>query len=342
MGSIFESCKSSFDCCNDDNQGYIPIIPPERTKTVDTVYTEFTEIEEDDPNENIIVKHQSPWEIYEELEEIGRGTYGIVKKVRLISDHQMIRAMKIISEENDLQGKGASSIDEIKIVKKLDHINIMKVYEWFFDGSNYYIVSDFCDQGHLLNKLEKLGHMNEIVVKYLMKQIFNAVTYMHSKNILHGDIKLENILLYKTSNRGKEIKFTVINYDLNTNKTLAEDINENFGKNQASPQSNKYVEDLMGYQIKLIDFGCSKYFKKKNKRRKLNDIIGTCIYCSPEVVDNLYDERSDEWSCGVLMYILLSGVAPFTGDTEEEIFEKIKKCQYDVTPAPFKKVSKNC
>jgi calcium-dependent protein kinase len=42
------------------------------------------------------------------------------------------------------------------------------------------------------------------------------------------------------------------------------------------------------------------------------------------------------------MYILLSGVPPFFGETEEEIFEKIKKCKYDFTPAPFKKVSKNC
>jgi calcium-dependent protein kinase len=100
---------------------------------------------------------------------------------------------------------------------------------------------------------------------------------------------------------------------------------------------------MMNYEIKLIDFGCSKYFVRRNKKKKkLRGIIGTSIYCSPEVVDNLYDERSDEWSCGVLMYILLSGVPPFFGDTEEEIFEKIKKCKYDFTPAPFKKVSKNC
>ena len=101
---------------------------------------------------------------------------------------------------------------------------------------------------------------------------------------------------------------------------------------------------MMNYEVKLIDFGCSKYFvkKKTKKKKKLRGIIGTSIYCSPEVVDNLYDERSDEWSCGVLMYILLSGVPPFFGETEEEIFEKVKKCKYDFTPAPFKKVSKNC
>ena len=42
------------------------------------------------------------------------------------------------------------------------------------------------------------------------------------------------------------------------------------------------------------------------------------------------------------MYILLGGIPPFYGDTEEEIFDKIKKCKYDFSPLPFKKVSKNC
>ena len=174
-----------------------------------------------------------------------------------------------------------------------------------------------------------------------MDQIFNAVAYLHSKNILHGDIKLENILLNKITKRGGR-RFTNINQDFNSNQELTEDINKNFGKKRTSNKSNNYIKDMMNYEIKLIDFGCSKYFVKKKKKKKLRGIIGTSIYCSPEVVDNLYDERCDEWSCGVLMYILLSGVPPFFGETEEEIFEKIKKCKYDFTPPPFKKVSKNC
>ena len=43
----------------------------------------------------------------------------------------------------------------------------------------------------------------------------------------------------------------------------------------------------MNYEAKLIDFGYSKYFVKKDKKKKLDVIIGTGIYCSPEVVDNL-------------------------------------------------------
>ena len=59
------------------------------------------------------------------------------------------------------------------------------------------------------------------------------------------------------------------------------------------------------------------------------------MYCSPEVIDDLYDEKCDEWSCGVLMYILLCGEPPFQDEIEEEIFKKVKKCEYDFSPPQF-------
>ena len=99
---------------------------------------------------------------------------------------------------------------------------------------------------------------------------------------------------------------------------------------------------MLNYEIKLIDFGCSKYFVKKNKLRSLSGVIGSPLYCSPEVVDDLYDELSDEWSCGVLMYILLSGEAPFKGTTEEELFKEIKKCKYNFDLVEFNEVSSAC
>ena len=359
MGIMIDSCKRTMNCCGDnDDDGYVErkytrkISSDQESEEEDiTEYEpkkeEIKQVTTDISNMKIkannlfMERHQSPWQFYEELEEMGSGMYGVVKKVRLKRNPEIERAMKIIPEENVVQGEGASLIDEIEILKDLEHPNIMKVYECFVDNNNYYIVSELCDQGHLLSKMEKLEKMDQIVVKYLMDQILNAVAYLHSKNILHGDIKLENVLLNKIKKRGGR-RFTNITQEFNSNQELTEDINKNFGKRQTSEKSNNYIKDMINYEVKLIDFGCSKYFVKRNKKKKLRGIIGTSIYCSPEVVDNLYDERSDEWSCGVLMYILLSGVPPFFGETEEEIFEKIKKCKYDFTPAPFKKVSKNC
>ena len=274
----------------------------------------------------------SPYKKYEELSILGEGTYGLVKKVCLINNKKTIRAMKIISKKNILKGQSNKLFEEIEILRRLEHPNIMKIYEYFIDDKNIYIITEFCDQGDLLGKMKKLYSMSELVVKYLMSQILDALAYLHDNRVFHGDIKLENIMLYKTS-RKKIKRFTVINKDLNS------DVNLQNKLDNVSGQTSDYVEDMSNYEIKLIDFGCSKYLTKK-KNNVLSGIVGTSMYCSPEVIDNSYDEKSDEWSCGVLMYILLYGDTPFAGNTEEEIFENIKN--YNIDFDKLENVSENC
>ena len=283
----------------------------------------------------------NPFDIYTELEELGEGAYGVVKKVCLKDNPETVRAMKIISKENIEEGQSQKLLDEIKILKKLEHPNIMKIFEYFDDSTNIYIVSELCDQGDLLGKMEKLGSMSELVVKFLMGQILNAVYYLHDNGIFHGDIKLENIMLYKTSKR-KGRRFTYINKELNSSFLLQKDI-EGFYKGESKDirSSKLFVEDMTNYEVKIIDFGCSK-FLQKGRKNKLKGIVGTSIYCSPEVIDNLYDEKSDEWSCGILMYILLCGEPPFIGETEEEIFANVKKGYIDFSKTKFNNVSENC
>jgi calcium-dependent protein kinase len=291
---------------------------------------------------NLFFEHFSnPWTTYVELCDIGEGAYGSVKKVCLKNDPETIRAMKIIPKENIIEKEdGTKLVDEIEILKNLEHPNIMKIFECFNDKDNVYIISEFCDQGDLLGKMDKLGTLNQIVVKQLMDQILNAIAYLHTNRIFHGDIKLENVMLYKTSMRESR-RFSRINKDLNKNKQLEKDIEKSFNKKFTSKRSFNYIEDMNDYEVKLIDFGCSKYLVKK-KDNKLSGIVGTSIYCSPEVIDDLYDEKSDEWACGVLMYILICGEPPFQGETEEEIFANVKKGKYSFHQKEFHDVSESC
>ena len=283
----------------------------------------------------------NPFDIYEELEELGEGAYGVVKKVCLKENPETIRAMKIIPKENIMEGQSQKLLDEIQILRKLEHPNIMKIYEYFNDSKNIYIVSELCDQGDLLGKMIKLGSMSEVVVKFLMGQILNAVSYLHDNRVFHGDIKLENVMLYKTSKKQGR-RFTKLNKDLNSSYKLQQDIENLYkDKTQKLRSSIVFVEDMTDYEVKLIDFGCSKFLQKK-KNNKMSGIVGTSIYCSPEVIEDLYDERSDEWSCGVLMYILLCGEPPFQGETEEEIFANVKKGYIDFSKSKFNNVSENC
>ena len=55
----------------------------------------------------------------------------------------------------------------------------MKIYECFEDKQNIYIISEFCDEGDLFGKVEKMHYLNEIVVKFLMGQILNYIAYLH-------------------------------------------------------------------------------------------------------------------------------------------------------------------
>ena len=355
MGQIIESCR--LDCWanenNENKNGSIASNSGSEEEDNQLAEIEFsryyakktpeTSIEFPVKVKNLFFEHFSnPWSKYTELSIIGEGAYGMVKKVCLKNNPETIRAMKIIPKVNIIESGNANQfIDEIEILKNLEHPNIMKIFECFNDKDNVYIVSEYCDEGDLLGKLEKLGSLNQIVVKFLMDQILNAIAYLHENKIFHGDIKLENVMLYKTSLRESR-RFSRINKDLNKNKKLQKDIEKSFNKKSfVSKKSFNYIEDMNDYEVKLIDFGCGKHLIKK-KDNKFSGIVGTSIYCSPEVIDNLYDENSDEWSCGILMYIMLCGEPPFQGETEEEIFANIKKGKYSFSQEQFSKVSYNC
>lgn len=73
-------------------------------------------------------------------------------------------------------------------------------------------------------------------------------------------------------------------------------------------------------QVKIIDFGISVV---KEANVYIEESIGTPYYIAPEVWKKKYDEKWDEWSCGVILYILLSGTPPFNAPTDAEMKKKI-------------------
>ena len=88
--------------------------------------------------------------------------------------------------------------------------------------------------------------------------------------------------------------------------------------------------------IKICDFGTSKMFEKGTVQRKL---VGSSYYIAPEVLKKHYDEKCDIWSCGVILYILLSARPPFGGESDSEIMEKVSKGKYDLKSPPFDTIS---
>ena len=387
-------------------------------------------------NTQKIIRQQmgDPYTYYEIIKQLGHGTFGKVFKVK----HKItnsIRAMKVIPKNNLKYGfTDKDIIHEIKILKALEHPSIIKLYEFYIWEDNYYLINEYCTDGDLCEKITKLKFFPEFIVKIIMIKIFNAVWYLNSKGIIHGDLKLENIMidsylnkglnnithnafmasimhdirefkedfLYdnflkkvtSTINRNKEVRNDVINLKQNKNiltenqkpkkptesenkikkliklrsnsfdiiksnrkKFNLDNINNNDNKDnnikdeitgrlkRAYTKKDRHHVDfkkmkIKNFEIKLIDFGCSKIFTKFKKN--FADTIGTLVYCSPEILLNNYNEKVDIWACGVIMYVLLSGVFPFYGKSQEEITKKIIKGKFEFEDKYFKKISENC
>lgn len=77
--------------------------------------------------------------------------------------------------------------------------------------------------------------------------------------------------------------------------------------------------------IKIIDFGAALFI---SPNVKISETLGTPYYIAPEVLTGSYDEKCDVWSIGVILFILLSGCAPFNGKNDDEIMNRVKKGEY--------------
>jgi calcium-dependent protein kinase len=129
---------------------------------------------------------------YSIMGDLGHGSYGSVKKVK----HKQLgeeRAMKIV------QKKSESSQNEIEILKKISHPNIISIYEIFEDSKNYYIMTELMSGGELFEVITNQGSFSEIDAAKIIKQILNSINYLHNKNIVHRDLKPENILMNNKS-----------------------------------------------------------------------------------------------------------------------------------------------
>lgn len=103
----------------------------------------------------------------------------------------------------------------------MDHPNIIKLYDIYDDESNFYVVTELCEGGNLLNFINS-EKISENTMRNVMLQLLSAVRYMHSFKILHRDIKLENIVLVKKLiNQDEKMQIKLIDFGIsvNLNKT---------------------------------------------------------------------------------------------------------------------------
>ena len=226
----------------------------------------------------------NPLSEYTVIKELGEGFFS---KVFLIKHNitGAIRAMKKIKKSvnyNKRKSNEAEVINEVGILIKMDHPNIVKLFEFYQNENYYFLIMEYCCGGELFYKITEKNKIFEIQAAYIMYQILSAVNYCHKMKIIHRDIKPENVLIKKD-------------------------------------------EDGF-FRVKICDFGTSQIFHIGEIQTKF---VGSAFYLAPEVIKKKYNSKCDLWSCGVIMYELLTKKIPFYGQTNDQIFLRILSGEYN-------------
>ena len=179
-------------------------------------------------NNDVIVSGNeiNPETIYIKTKMLGSGAFG---EVWLAHHKDLDRdfAMKIIKKRKNRRNDEKEILNEIEILKKLDHPKILKVVDFYSTLKKYYIITEYCHEGELFNEIIKVGKFDEGQAAFIINQILKAITYCHKMNIIHRDIKPENIMI---TNREKNGCLQVKLIDFGTAKIF-----------EKGHQENKYV-----------------------------------------------------------------------------------------------------
>ena len=157
------------------------------------------------------------------------------------------------------------------------HQNIIEFYDSGEDSSWMWIAMELAEGGDLFDKIEADSGVSQDIAHVYFTQLINAVGYMHSKGVGHRDLKPENILLSADGD------------------------------------------------LKLADFGMATLFEYGGKKKMAVTLCGSPPYVAPEVLTcgaldgkakGYSADRSDIWSCGVVLFVLLAGNTPWSKPVE--------------------------
>jgi len=138
---------------------------------------------------------------YKVLNQAGAGAFGVVWKT-MSPDDGKLYAVKEIPKAKMTKQLLENLIREVNISQKLDHKNMIKCFTTMESKNNYYIVFEYCEGGDLSKYLQEVKKLSLPEALHIMRQIRDAYKYLLSENILHRDIKLDNILI---SDRSKMV-----------------------------------------------------------------------------------------------------------------------------------------
>ena len=238
---------------------------------------------------------------------LGKGSFGEVFLTVKENGTELYATKRMNRAEYEKPQNYKRLANEISILQRVKHPNIVKLIELKKTKSHIYIVTEFCNGGSLYENLNKYLKTNkkpftEEIVQYLMRQILSAINYLHKNKIIHRDLKLDNILT-------------------------------NF-----PTENDKINNNMLSAQVKIIDFGFATRLKSSHQNLT-NTILGTPSNMEPHMLRNMeknqpsiqgYDEKVDIWSLGTLCYEMMVGNLTFFGRNMDELYKKVKIGNYKI------------
>ena len=224
--------------------------------------------------------------------KLGSGSFGTVYRAERIRDNTTY-VIKTISIGELSLDEQMDAINEVKLLASVESPHVVKYFDSFVESDTLYIVMEFCDRGDLKQLLKRKKNKNENALEStrtwsLFLQICLGLYDIHRQKVLHRDMKTANVFLSKPGNNGGNKK---------------------------------------NYLVKIGDLGVAKLLGTSTAFA--NTVVGTPYYLSPELCeDKPYNDKSDVWALGVILYECLTLRHPFEARNQCALILKIIKGKF--------------
>jgi tetratricopeptide (TPR) repeat protein/tRNA A-37 threonylcarbamoyl transferase component Bud32 len=241
---------------------------------------------------------------YEVLGELGRGGMGVVYKARQLVLNRVVALKMILSAEHARPQEVARLLREAEAAARLQHPNIVQIYEVGQQDGRPFLALEYADGGSLDQQTAGQPQSPRAAAE-LVETLARAVHHAHQKGITHRDLKPANVLLQRAEGRGPP-----------------------------EPEAGA-LGRLRSAIPKITDFGLAKQLDGAASLTPSGVTIGTPSYMAPEQATGKTAEvgpAADAYALGTILYELLTGRPPFVGATVLDTLEQVRS-QEPVSPS---------
>jgi len=233
---------------------------------------------------------------------LGEGSFAQVYKCIETKSQTVFALKEFDTRHKEFDLKAVEQ--EISVWTDVIHENIVRLYASFTTGAYMYFVLEYVEGGSLFNHMMQRHKYSEKDAANILKQVLDALVYLHKKRIVHRDVKPDNILVKQVPRPGDKTK-----------QQLA---------------------------VKLCDFGFA-FQLPRGTDVICCPARGAPMFLAPEtILDNPIGCPVDIWASGVLLHLLVAGYPPFWNDNNEKMLLAAARGQFSLTSPVWSKVSNSC